>query len=127
MQAGALRDRVRVERRATADDGYGNTEGAFAPLFTDGGSPAQITLLPAKIRPASQSRDGVLAARLEGTVVYNVWLRQDSLSRQITPDDRLVWVQDVGTEVILNIRGPLVDPDGRRMELQVTCEQGVAT
>jgi head-tail adaptor len=120
MQAGALRDRVRAERRQTVSDGYGNKEGTFAALF-DG------RLLPAKIRPASQARDGVLAARLEGSVVYNVWLRQDSLSVQITPDDRLVWVQDGGTEVILNIRGPAVDPDGRRMELQLTCEAGVAT
>jgi head-tail adaptor len=119
MQAGALRERVRVERRSTASDGYGNEEGAFAALFDD-------TLLPAKIRPASQGRDGVLAARLEGTVVFNVWLRQDSLSRQLLPDDRLVWVRPEG-EVILNIRGPVVDPDGMRAELQLTCEQGVAT
>ncbi len=119
MQAGALRERVRAERRAAANDGYGNMEGAFAALF--GG-----TLLPAKIRPASQARDGVLAARLQGSVVYNVWLRQDSLSRQITPDDRLVWVRPDG-ETILNIRGPAVDPDGMRSELQLTCEAGVAT
>lgn len=127
MQAGALRDRVRVERRAAATDAYGNSEGAFASLFDDGASPATATLLPAKIRPASQGRDGVLAARLEGSVVYNVWLRQDSMSVQILPDDRLVWVQDGGAEVVLNIRGPAVDPDGRRMELQLTCEAGVAT
>lgn len=119
MQAGALRDRVRAERRSTTSDGYGNSEGAFAALFSG-------TLLPAKIRPASQSRDGVLAARLEGQVVYNVWLRQDSLSRQLLPDDRLVWVRPEG-EIILNIRGPGVDPDGMRAELQLTAEAGVAT
>lgn len=119
MRAGELRERVRVERRAPADDGYGNKDGAFASLFPD-------KLLPAKIRPASQSRDGVLAARLEGNVVYNVWLRQDSLSRQILPDDRLVWVKAEG-EIILNIRGPAVDPEGKREELQLTCEMGVAT
>jgi hypothetical protein len=120
MQAGELRERVRAERRAPADDGYGNKEGAFAAMFNG-------TLLPAKIRPVGQSRDGVLAARLEGSVVYNVWVRQDSLSRQLLPDDRLVWVQPGGGEVVLNIRGPAVDPDGKRSELQLTCEQGVAT
>lgn len=119
MRAGALRERVRAERRVAADDGYGNAEGAFAALFSG-------TVLPAKIRPASQARDGVLAARLEGTVVYTVWLRQDSLSRQLLPDDRLVWVRPEG-DLVMNIRGPAVDPDGMRAELQLTCEAGVAT
>ena len=119
MRAGKLRERVRVERRAVADDGRGNTEGDFEPLFNG-------LKLPAEVRAGSRRSDNVIAAKLTGVNVYEVRLRQDSLSRQIAPDDRLVWLRPWG-DVVLNIRGNPVDPDGKRQDLLITCEEGVAT
>jgi head-tail adaptor len=119
MRSGRLKERVRVERRGTTDDGRGNRRGDFAPLFSG-------QKLPAEVRPGSRRSDSVIAAKLTGVNVYEVRVRQDSLSRQITADDRLVWLRPWG-DVVLNIRGNPVDPDGRRQDLLMTCEDAVAT
>jgi head-tail adaptor len=118
MRAGRLRERVKVQRRSTSTAVPGVTEGPFEDIF-DG------LKFPANVVPTRRS-DSVIAAKLKGINVYDVYLRSDSSSRTITADDRLVWVRPEG-DVILNIRGNPVDPDGKRQELRFTCEEGVAT
>lgn len=118
MRAGRLRERVKVQRRATINDVPGVTEGDFADLF-DG------LKFPARVVPTRRS-DSVIAARLTGVNVYDVYLRSDSNTRSITAADRLVWVRPEG-DVELNIRGNPSDPDGKRQELQITASQGEAT
>lgn len=117
MQAGGLRERIRVERRGLGVDGH--TVGPYATLFAG-------VLLWAKIRPSSARSDRVLGSRLEGVNVFDVYLRQDEFSRQITADDRLIWIR-ASDELVMQVRGNPVDPDGRGAELHILAESGVTT
>jgi len=79
--------RVTFQARAVVDDGYGNqVSGPFEDKFT----------VWAALRPGGLS-EAVVAARLEGTQVLNVYVRASSQTRQITSDWQAV-VVDHGSE-----------------------------
>jgi head-tail adaptor len=78
--AGQLREAVRFERRAAADDGYGNTQGAWENL---------IARRAAKLTP-TRGGEQVIADRLQGQSSWDLWVRFDSETSRVTTDDRAV-------------------------------------
>jgi head-tail adaptor len=103
-RAGALRDRLHFQRRATADDGFGNQVpggGAFATQFT----------LRAALVPRTGS-EAVTAARLEGRQPYVVTVRHSPVLEDVTVAWRLVDANNANR--VFNIASPPADPDGRR-------------
>lgn len=113
MPAGELRERVAFERRAVADDGFGNeTAGEFGEAFR----------VAARIKPA-RGGETVQAARLAGRQPVVVTVRCSSDTRRVTTDWR---VRDVRAGVIYNIRS-IVNPDERGAYFDMECEAGVAT
>lgn len=119
MAAGPMRERIRFERRqATAGDGAGNFEEAWAQV---GGT------VWARIAPA-KGRETVLASKLQGVKPVEItvrWSRElaDGAAR-ITSDDRIV---NPRTGEVFNITAPPENPDQRRKYLLITAEAGVAT
>lgn len=111
--AGELTERVRFERRAAADDGYGNTEGAWATL---------ITSRAAKLRP-TRGGEQTIAARLQGTAAWDLWVRFDGETSTVTTDDRVVDARDATRTFNIRFIG---DMEGRREFLLMQLEQGVA-
>ena len=110
--AGDLKERVRFERRATGDDGFGNTvPGEWQEQFTRW---AMFLM-----RPGSEA---VLGARLEGRQPVTIIVRFDSQTKTITPDWRAV---DVRTGKVYAIRAA-EDMDRRRQWWSMVCEGGVA-
>lgn len=109
-----LRQRIRVERRsqtATARGGLGDWE----TLITS----RRAKLTP---RPVTGNPETVLAARSQGTAIFDCWLRNDSETSTIRPDDRLVDARDGR---IFNVRFAQ-DMDGRGNWLLLQCDLGVA-
>ncbi|MDO1559822.1 head-tail adaptor protein [Brevundimonas sp. 2R-24] len=78
--AGALRERVRIERRSAAPDDMGNEVAAWAP---------QATGIPARIAP-TKGGEGVQAGRLAGLSAFDITVRATSATNAIGPADRLV-------------------------------------
>lgn len=82
--AGDLRHRVKFQRRAEGDDGYGNpVEG-----WTDLGIERAASLTP------TRGGEDVQAGRVAGKASWDCWVRNDSGTRQITTSDRVVDVRD---------------------------------
>lgn len=111
-KSGELRERVVFQFQQSSDDGYGNTEGAWA----DGPTVA------ARIQPL-RGAETVQAARLAGRQPVKITIRWSSATAAITPDWR---VQDVRSGVIYNVRS-VVNPDEHKRFLELECEKGVAT
>lgn len=112
--AGALRERLRFERRAIVDDGYGNeVSGDFEPMFT----------VAASLTPLRGGED-VMASRLGGVQPYVARVRQSSLTRQVSTDWRAVDARKPDRE--FNIR-TITDLDGRRAWFDMIVTEGVAT
>jgi SPP1 family predicted phage head-tail adaptor len=110
--SGDLRDRMRFEKRALSDDGYGNTvAGAFEAQFTRW----------AEIVPARGSEQ-VIAARLEGVQPVTVRVRWDSQTGSITTDWRAV---DTRSGRVYAIK-TAADPDRRREWMEMLCVAGEA-
>jgi head-tail adaptor len=107
-----LRDRVRFERRAQAADGYGNTQGAWVPLFE----------CFAQLRP-TKGGETVIAARLQSASIWDLWVRASDATRGVTNSDRVVNARD--PRQVWNIRWS-GDLDGDRRWLLMQLEQGVA-
>jgi head-tail adaptor len=112
--AGELRARVRFERRAAAGDGYGNSEGPWAPL---------VATRRGKLEP-TRGGEAVIADRLQGTSAWDLWVRFDADTSQVRPDDRAVDARDPARA--FNIRFAQ-DMTGRRRWILMQLEQGVAT
>lgn len=112
MSAGALRERLRFERRiAGGDDGYGNTQMNWAP----------VTTMAARINPASGD-ERVLASKLQGVQLFEITVRWCKASQGIKPSDRAV---DTRTNEIYNIRSAANDDEHRR-EIVMLASQGDA-
>lgn len=112
---GALRDRVRVERRQVnaAGDGAGNFEDAWTGIGPAANLPADIIEL--------RGDESVLQAKLKGQAVTLVVMRADSFTRTVTTDDRII---DVGNDRVFNVRhAPAPD---RRHFIEFLCEAGAA-
>ncbi|MGE0828946.1 MAG: head-tail adaptor protein [Hyphomonadaceae bacterium] len=116
QRIGALRDRVRIERRAAdaAGDGAGNFEGAWAPLLESRAAGIQ----------ARRGGEQVVAGRLAGIAVFDIWLRFDADSLKIMPGDRVVDARDESR--IFNIRFAESIDDGRKRRILLQCEMGAA-
>lgn len=109
MAAGAMRDRVRLERRTTVSDGYGNSRGEWSSAFERA----------AEIRPL-KGGEGVIGARLEGTQPAMVRVRFDSQTSEIKPDWRLVEVRS-GTVYAIKTAA---DMERRREFVTMMCVAG---
>lgn len=112
-----LRQKVTFQRRQPLPDGdgAGNFEGDFVDLFSRF----------AKLTPTtSRAGEAVIAGRLQGTAIYDLWLRSDSGARSVTLEDR---VFDAGApERLFNVRW-IGDLDGRGQWLLMQLEIGSAT
>ena len=109
MRAGDLRDRVTIQRAATADDGFGNTISGWSDLLT----------VWANIRE-TPGKEAVAAGRIEASRTATIRVRASSQSRNVTAADRVhargqVW----------NIRSVAAVGDGREL-IEFLCEAGVA-
>lgn len=117
--AGQLRERVRFERQASIDDGYGNTRGAWEPVCT----------VWARVVPKPARDEVVQAGRLQGAALYTIAIRSSLAARDIREGDRAVVVTEGGpvpAGTAFNIRF-IGDLDGRRDVVTMDAERGVAT
>lgn len=116
MSAGQLNRRVTIERRAISADAYGNTQGAWAALYSS---------LPAEIRPVktnAASAETVDAGSVVAVGLVEVKLRYSSRTRQILPSDRVI---DARAGKVYDIRA-IEQPDMRNKYLRLLCQAGVA-
>jgi head-tail adaptor len=114
---GMLRERLRFEQRVDADDGAGNVVGSWFAKFT----------IAARVKPMNWG-ESVIAARLAGTVNYEVTVRSSPETRQIDSTWRAVNIRKVlpnGKNETYNIKAP-VNPDEQGAYLIFTSEAGVA-
>lgn len=112
--AGDLIHRIGFFKRQTTDDGYGNTETEFPadPEFS----------VFAKIA-AKFGGETVLAQRLQGTQLYTITVRQNSMTKSVDPS----WmVKDMNEGTEWAIKSGPVDPDNRRAFYEFLCQTGVA-
>lgn len=80
IAAGLLRDRITVQRKRTADDGYGNHTADWRN---------QWSAIPARVAPM-KGGEQVRAARLSEVSPYEITIRSNPTTRLILPTDRLV-------------------------------------
>lgn len=96
--AGELRERVHLQKRGAADDGFGGDAG--------GAFKTQVTVW-ARLMPL-RGGEAVLQGRLQGQQTYVLTIRQSSETRQITSGWRIV---DARNEArIFAITSPPIDP-----------------
>lgn len=112
-----MRDRVKFQRRTTASTPLGGTTGTWYDLIP--GRAAQ--LIP--FRPRRKGGVEDLAGRAQGTAPYDMWVRYDSLTSQVTTDDRVVDLRHPSR--VFKI-GYVEDQDRRRLWLVFQLELGVA-
>lgn len=116
MHAGAMRERVRFQRRRPDKDQWGNVEGEWATLAERA----------AQIRPM-KGGEAIEAGKLEGRAPVEIVVRWchtlGSGASALVTDDRVV---DVRSGRAFNIRS-VENRDQRRRFLTLTCEAGVAT
>lgn len=108
--AGRMTHKFSFQKRAAVDDGKGNTRGSFAEQFVERGS----------LRPRLGGEE-VLADRRRGVNLANIVVYSSSRTRAATTEWRLV---DSHTSEVWNIRS-IIDPDDRRIYLEMLCERGV--
>ena len=108
--AGELKERVRLERRRTTDDGYGNLRGTWQTLVC--GQPARI--VPAKGNEITR------ADRLAGISNFDIHLRKSKTAPQLSSGDRLV---NERTQQIYDIRW-VGNLDEKNRWLTLTCQSG---
>lgn len=114
VSAGMLNNRVRFERRDTADDGYGNTVTTWQTLFTNW----------AGFRPVS-SREELAAGRLQSSMTGVLSVRKSSQTEGLTAADRCVFTAGAYAGKVANIRSIVPSMDNSMFE--ITIEEGVAT
>lgn len=114
--ASDLRHSVRIDRRSQTLTSRGGL-GAWETLITS----RRADLKP---RKAAGNSEQVIAARLQGVAVFDCWMRYDTETAGIRPEDRLVDRDD--TTRVFNVRFAQ-DLDGRKKWLMLQLELGVAT
>lgn len=120
--AGALRQKVRFERRADiGGDGYGNTEEGWEPL----GVERSCSLTP------TRGGETIQAGRLAGSASWDLWVRADSGTRTVQEGDRVVErIPGPGGARVdgqaFNVRFGPSDMEGRGAWLFLQLESGVA-
>ncbi len=108
-----LTDKVRFERRAESDDGYGNTEAGWTVLVAE---------RSVRLRP-TRGGEQVIAARAQGVAAYDLWVRRDSGTLSVEVGDRAVDARDDRRTFNIKFIG---DMDGRRTWLLMQLELGTA-
>lgn len=112
IKAGQLRDRLTFQKRATTDDGYGNTEGAWTDQFT----------IAARVQPLKGGEE-VLAGRLTGTQPVVISVRTETRTKRITAGWRAV---DARTGTVYALTSPSADMEERGLFLTIMATSGVA-
>jgi head-tail adaptor len=113
MTAGELKEMLRFDRRAMIpDDGYGNTQGAWATFAGP---------YPARVAPAVGSED-VLAERLTGLQPVEITIRHCSGAAGIQTQDRAVDVRSGRTYSISSVN----NADERHAYLTILATAGGA-
>lgn len=83
-----MRDRVKFQRRQTTPTALGGTTGVWVDF---------IASRAAKLKPFRPSRHGgveALAGRAQATAPFDMFVRYDSMTSQITAEDRVVDLND---------------------------------
>lgn len=111
---GELRQRVRFETQKATENELGELTGGWRPL---------VSGVAARLIPTKGGED-VRAARMSGTVTYDLVVRSTASTRSITAADRLV---DERTGAIFAIRTPPLNLDGKGRFLTFTVEAGGLT
>ena len=109
--AADLIHRVAFDRRVDADDGYGNTVGAWQEQF-------QVRAGYTHLRGGEQ----VMASRLQGQHPQVIMVRSSPDTRSVTTEWR---ARDVRTGTEFNIRD--ITPTEDRMWVDILVQSGVAT
>lgn len=113
--AGRLRALLRCQRKGPAADEFGNP-------VPNGDDWKTYFHVRAGLVPRNGG-EAVIAGRLQGRQPYIVTVRQNSNTRMITPEWRLV--DDRDPKRVYAVR-TVADPDGKRMWLELLVEHGVA-
>jgi SPP1 family predicted phage head-tail adaptor len=113
-----FRQRCQFQRRTATVDQFGGNNAGWA----DYGSSRACNLTPYRAQKRGGAEE-VIAARLQGTAVFDLWVRYDSLTSTITPDDRVYDVHNPG--VYYNIRFAQ-DMDSRKQRILMQVELGTA-
>lgn len=109
--AGQLRHKVKFQRR-----GPGSNDGGVVKYdWLSFGSPRKCRLLPV------QGRETVQADRLAGVSAWELTLRQDSTTRALTTDDRVLDARAAGKPFAIR---SILDLEGRGRWLVLTLEAG---
>lgn len=112
--AGAMREKLHFQRRATLDDGMGNeTSGPFETVFTEAAE-----LIPLR------GGETVAASRLTGVQPYIVRIHSNIRTRAVTPVWRIVDARN--SSRIFNIR-TVTNNDQKNAWLDLMVDDGVAT
>ena len=111
MSAGALKDRVRIDKPVMTDDGKGGQTRTWAE---------ELTCWSAWIY--SRGSEAVDAARLQGRAVYKVKLRSSPDARKVTTEHSLVDLRDAGIRWQIREVDALTD----RAWVYLVVERGVA-
>lgn len=108
-----MREKLAFQRRAEADDGYGNpTSGEFETVFTDAAE-----LIPLR------GGETVAASRLTGVQPFIVRVHSSIRTRAVTPAWRIV---DARSGRTMNIR-TVANFDQKNAYLDLMVDDGVAT
>jgi SPP1 family predicted phage head-tail adaptor len=116
MRVAELRHRLTFQARPIqTGDEYGTYEGDFEDEFT----------VWAAVKPKLGGED-VLAGRLKGRNLVNITIRYSDQASLITTDWRAV--QRIGDRItkLYNLRS-IIDPDGKRMWIELLAEDGALT
>jgi len=116
MDAGRLKEIVRFERRGEVDDGYGNTQGAWAVI-------SGLASVRAAFRPEF-GRESVEAGRLQATMRGTLTVRAWADTKGVTPADRVAFMAGPYAGIECQIRSKVPTPDGAFIEFVL--ESGVA-
>ncbi len=113
-----MRQRVQFLRAVSAPDALGGFVQSWQPY----GSSRACNMTPYRAQKRGGAEE-VLAARLQGTAVFDLWVRWDSLTKTVTPDDRVYDVTNPAQ--IFNIRF-CQDMDSRHQRILMQVELGTA-
>ncbi len=115
MQGGGQRlHRIRFDRRAPFDDGYGNTVEEWMMLTT----------VWCGVDTKKRGTETLEAGRLESTASWRVTVLKSAVTTAIQPDDRGVFIIGPHVGRVVNIVGVEATPDSREIALE--CEVSIA-
>lgn len=112
MQGGAQRlHRIRFDRRAPHDDGYGNTVEEWMMLTT----------VWCGVDTKRRGTEAVEAGRLESTAAWRVTILKSVTTTALRPDDRGVFVAGPHIGRVINIVGIESTADSRELVIECEC------